>query len=121
MMGGVILTLFLPFEPFAFSPTGLVPFYIAGLAFVTFLGYIFYAKGLKTIRAHDAVIITALTEPLAAMILAFFVLGESIPDYVLIGAALIITANIIIGMEFRKKMIEKHRERGGKPGFGWVW
>lgn len=121
MMGGVILTLFLPFEPFAFSPTGLVPFYIAGLAFVTFLGYIFYAKGLKTIRAHDAVIITALTEPLAAMILAFFVLGESIPDYVLIGAALIITANIIIGMEFRKKRIEKHRERGGKPGFGWVW
>jgi drug/metabolite transporter (DMT)-like permease len=120
-LGGVILALFLPFESFAFSPSGFVPLYIAGIVLVTFFGYIFYAEGLKTVRVHDAVIITALTEPLAAMVLAFLVLGESIPDYVLAGAALIIAANVMIGMEFRKKRMKKHKVRGGRPGFGWVW
>jgi drug/metabolite transporter (DMT)-like permease len=123
MIGGVILTLFLPFEPFSFSPSGYTPICILGLVLVTFFGYLFYAKGLKTIRAHDAVIISALTEPLAAMALAFVVLGESIPDYVLAGAAMIIAANVLVGIEFRKKSKEKHRSKAkdGETGFGWVW
>jgi drug/metabolite transporter (DMT)-like permease len=123
MLGGVILALFLPFEPFAFSPSGFAPLYIAGIVLVTFFGYIFYAEGLKTIRAHDAVIITALTEPLAAMALAFVILGESIPQYVLVGAALIIAANVLVGIEFKKKHRKRHEaeSKGGRPGFGWVW
>jgi drug/metabolite transporter (DMT)-like permease len=116
LIGGLILILFLPLEPFAFSPSGPVLFYIFGIAFVSFLGYTFYAKGLKTIRAHNAVIISSLTDPLTAIILAFLILGETFPQYVLIGGSLIILANIIVGREHRRKRIKRKAE--GKPVFG---
>lgn len=116
VIGGLILILFLPFEPLAFSFGGYVPIYILGIAFFCFLGYTFYAKGLKTIRAHNAVIIVTLTEPLTAIVLAFLVLGETLPQYVMIGGALIILANILTGKEFRKKRIEREMETG--EGFG---
>lgn len=119
VIGGLILLLFLPLEPFAFLPSGLVPIYILGIAFVSFLGYIFYAKGLKTIRAHNAVIVVTLTEPLTAIILAFLILGESLPQYVMAGGFLIILANLLIGKEVRKKRIERIKKQ--ETGFGWVW
>ncbi|NIP40930.1 MAG: EamA family transporter [Candidatus Aenigmarchaeota archaeon] len=106
VIGGLALMLFLPFETFAFSPSGFVPYYILGIAFVSFLGYIFYAKGLKTIRAHNAVIITTLVEPLTAIFLAFLILGETLPQYVMIGGILIILANFLVGREHRKKRTE---------------
>jgi len=118
LIGGLILVLFLPFETFAFSPAGSVPFYILGIAFFTFLGYTFYAKGLKTIRAHNAAVIVTLVEPLTAILLAFLILGETLPQYVVTGGLLIIIANILIGKEFRKKRIERKME--GKPVFGRV-
>lgn len=121
LIGGLMLTLFLPFEQFAFSPDGLVPLLILGIALSSFFGYIFYAGGLKTVRAHDAVIITALTEPLSAMAIAFVLLGEALPQHVLLGAALIILANVLVGVEFRKKRIHKMKAKSGQPGFGWVW
>jgi drug/metabolite transporter (DMT)-like permease len=117
---GLMLTFFLPFEQFAFSPSGLVPIFILGIALSSFFGYIFYAGGLKTVRAHDAVIITALTEPLSAIAIAFILLGESLPQHVLLGASLIVLANVLVGMEFRKKRKGKAKAKTGE-GFGWVW
>ncbi|NIO20193.1 MAG: EamA family transporter [Candidatus Aenigmarchaeota archaeon] len=119
LIGGLILILFLPLEPFAFSLSGAVPIYILGIAFVSFLGYIFYAKGLKTTRAHNAVIISSLTDPLTAIILAFLILGESLPQYVIFGGFLIILANLLIGRQERKRRTKRQREQ--ETGFGWVW
>jgi drug/metabolite transporter (DMT)-like permease len=117
IIGGLILIFFLPSEPLAFSPSGYVPLWIFGTAFCSFLGYVLYAKGLKTEKAHNATITVSLTEPLTAIILAFLILGETLPPYVILGGSLIILANILIGKEHRKKRIE----RKGKEGFGWVW
>jgi drug/metabolite transporter (DMT)-like permease len=116
LIGGLLLFLFLPFEPFVLSTRGYVPFHVLGICFFTFLGYTFYAKGLKTIRAHNAVIITTLVEPLTAIFLAFLILGETFPQYVMIGGSLIIFANILVGREHRRKRIERKTE--GKPVFG---
>jgi drug/metabolite transporter (DMT)-like permease len=120
VIGGLILILFLPFEPLAFSPTGFAPYYILGIAFFSFLGYILYAKGLKTIRAHNAVIIVTLTEPLTAIILAFLILSETLPQHVIIGGILIILANLLIGKKARKKRMERIGKQE-PAGFGWVW
>ncbi len=109
VIGGLILMLFLPFEPVAFLPTGNIPLYILGIAFFSFLGYVFYAKGLKSIRAHNAVITVSLTEPLTAIILAIIILSEPIPQYVLIGGALIILANILVGKEHRKRKLKNSK------------
>ncbi|MEE9323822.1 MAG: DMT family transporter [Candidatus Aenigmarchaeota archaeon] len=119
IIGGLILFLFLPFEPLAFTPGGSVPIYILGIAFFSFLGYTLYAKGLKTIRAHNAVITVSLTEPLTAIVLAFIILAESLPQYVMIGGSLIILANLLIGKEHRKKRMEMKKKQ--ETGFGWVW
>jgi len=121
LIGGVILCFLLPLEPLVFAPSGLVPLFILGIALSSFFGYILYAEGLKTVRAHDAVIIAALLEPLTAILLALFLLGEALPPYVAIGAALIIAANVIIGREHKKKRIEKHKQKSGRPGLEWVW
>jgi drug/metabolite transporter (DMT)-like permease len=121
LIGGLILTLFLPFEQFAFSAPSLVPVFILGISLSSFFGYIFYAEGLKTIRAHDAVIIASLTEPLSAIAIAFVLLGEALPQHVLLGAALIILANVLVGMEFKKKRVERCRSKKPEECFGWVW
>jgi drug/metabolite transporter (DMT)-like permease len=118
VIGGLILILFLPFEPLAFSFEGVVPVYILGIAFVSFLGYTLYAKGLKTIRAHNAVITVTLTEPLTAIVLAFLILRETLPPYVMTGGALIIIANLLMGKQVRKRRIKTGKE---PAGFGWIW
>lgn len=106
VIGGLILLLFVPFEPVAFVPSGHVLFYILGIAFFSFLGYVFYAKGLKNVKAHNAVITVSLTEPLTAIILAIIILGEPLPQHILIGGALIILANILVGKEHRKRKLK---------------
>lgn len=119
IIGGILLFLFIPMEPTAFSPTGFVPLYIFCLGFASFLGYLLYAKGLKTIMAHNAVITVSLTEPLTAIILAFLIFSESLPPYVLLGGFLIILANLLVGKEHKKKRMRKIKEE--EIGFGWVW
>jgi drug/metabolite transporter (DMT)-like permease len=117
IIGGLILIFFLPSEPLAFSPAGYVPLWIFGMAFCSFLGYVLYAKGLKTEKAHNATITVSLTEPLTAVILAFLILRETLPPYVILGGSLIILANFLIGKEVRKKRMGKKTNEG----FGWVW
>jgi|GEM_PF-1182738 len=119
IIGGLILIFLLPSEPLVFSTAGYVPLWIFGIAFCSFLGYILYAKGLKTEKAHNATITVSLTEPLTAIFLAFLVLGETLPPYVILGGSLIILANLMIGKEHRKRRIEIKKEKG--TGFGWVW
>jgi drug/metabolite transporter (DMT)-like permease len=121
LIGGLLLVLFLPFEQFTFSPSGLVPLFIAGIAVSSFLGYIFYAEGLKTVRVHDSVIISALTEPLSAIAIAFVVLAEAVPENVLLGAAMIIAANVLIGIEHRKKRVSRCAGKKPQECFGWTW
>ncbi len=94
--GGMILLAFTPFETFAFSVEGYVPPYLLALALVSFAGYVLYAKALGYVKAHIAVIVVALTEPLTAAVLAFMILGEVLPRYVLAGGLLIILANILL-------------------------
>lgn len=119
VIGALILVLFLPLEPLAFSPSGQVPVWVFCLGFFSFLGYLLYAKGLKTEKAHNATITVSLTEPLTGIILAFLVLGESLPQHVVIGGAFIILANLIAGREHKRKVIKRRKESGA--GFGWVW
>jgi drug/metabolite transporter (DMT)-like permease len=106
-LGGLILLTFLPFEQLKFSLVDNIPIYIVCLSFTSFLGFVFYAKGLKTIEAHNAVIITSLFEPLLAIALAFLILGETLSKYVIISAILIVSANIILGKEYGKKRTHK--------------
>lgn len=82
-----------------------VPYWLIGIGIVTFLGYYMYAKGLESIRAHNGPIIVTLTEPAAAVMLAFIILGESVPEYILLGGLLIIIANIFVQLEERKTKI----------------
>ncbi|MCX6818332.1 MAG: DMT family transporter [Candidatus Aenigmarchaeota archaeon] len=121
LIGGLLLLLFMPFEQFTFTPSGSVPLFIAGIAVSSFLGYIFYAEGLKIVRAHDSVIISTLIEPLSAIAIAFVVLAEAVPENVLIGAALIIAANVLIGFEHRKKRIRRCKDKKPQACFGWTW
>ena len=121
LIGGLLLVLFMPFEQFAFSPSGMVPLFIAGIAITSFLGYIFYAEGLKTKKVHDSMIISTLTEPLSAIAIAFVVLAEAVPENVILGAAMIIAANVLIGFEHRKKHIRKCAAKKTRKCFGWTW
>ncbi|MFH1237235.1 MAG: DMT family transporter [Candidatus Aenigmatarchaeota archaeon] len=121
LIGGLLLMLFLPFEPVTFAPDGFVPLFIAGIAVSSFLGYMFYAEGLKTVRAHDSVIISTLVEPLSAIAIAFVVLAEAVPENVILGAAMIIAANVLIGIEHRQKRVRKHAGKKPQECFGWTW
>jgi len=84
-----------------------VPYWLVGIGLVTFLGYYLYAKGLESIRAHNGPIIVTLTEPAAAVLLAFVLLGEAVPEYILLGGLLIIVANVFVQLEERKTKISK--------------
>jgi drug/metabolite transporter (DMT)-like permease len=107
VMGGIMLLLFLPFEAVTLQVTDIALACILGIAFFTFLGYVFYAKGLRTIRAHNAVIVVSLTEPLTAIILALIILSEPLPQHILLGGALIIVANVLAGKEHGKRSLKR--------------
>jgi drug/metabolite transporter (DMT)-like permease len=84
-----------------------VPYWLIGIGLVSFLGYYMYAKGLESIRAHNGPIIVTLTEPATAVMLAFILLGEAVPEYILFGGLLIIVANVFVQLEERKTKIRK--------------
>ncbi len=82
---------------------------LAGVVFIsTFLGYLFYARGLKTIQAKHATIIENLAEPSAAIFLAWLILGELVPEYVFLGGFLIILANLVVRLDMGE---DEHRKK----------
>lgn len=107
LIGGLFMFLFLPFEPIAISFSGTIMFFVFVLAFSTFLGFTFFAEGLKTVRAHNAPIIILLTEPIVGILLAWLILGEVPPGYIYFGGFLIILANLLVEKEVRKKKLGK--------------
>ncbi|UCD07179.1 MAG: DMT family transporter [Candidatus Aenigmatarchaeota archaeon] len=107
LIGCLFMLLFLPFEPIAISLSGMVMFFVFMLAFSTFLGFTFFAEGLKTIRAHNAPIIILLAEPIVGIGLAWLILGEVPPMYIYLGGFLIILANLLVEKEVRKKKLGK--------------
>ncbi|MBN2042987.1 MAG: DMT family transporter [Candidatus Aenigmarchaeota archaeon] len=110
LIGGLIGLLWLPFEKTVFIASGPMPFFLAGVMVCTFLMYLFYSMGLKTVRAHNAPIILLLTEPTTAIVLAWIVLSEVVTFHVLIGGALLITASLLVEKEVRKKKIRRRKE-----------
>lgn len=105
VFGGLFMFLFIPFEDVAFTFTFDIVVFVVMLGLSTFLAFTFYAEGLKTIKAHNAPIIILLAEPIAAIILAWLVLGEIPSSYIYIGGFLIILANLIVEKEVRKKRL----------------
>jgi len=84
-----------------------VPYWLIGIGLVTFFGYYLYARGFETIRAHNGPVIVTLTEPTTAVLLAFLILGEAVPDFILFGGLLIIIANLFVQLEERKARLKK--------------
>lgn len=107
LLGGLFMLMFVPFEEAAFTFTFDIVIFVVMLGVSTFLAFTFYAEGLKTINAHNAPIIILLTEPVAAILLAWLVLGEIPSSYIYVGGFLIILANLIVEKEVRRKKLGK--------------
>jgi drug/metabolite transporter (DMT)-like permease len=109
VLGGLMLlplnltesTIFLPFQGIVMLITGMV--FIS-----TFLGYIFYARGLISVQAKHATIVENLAEPAAAVFLAWLVLGEVVPQHIFLGGFLIILANLMVRLDVKD---DSHRKR----------
>jgi drug/metabolite transporter (DMT)-like permease len=109
LLGGLMLIPMSFTENVVFLPFQDTILWIAGLVFVsTFLGYVFYAKGLKTVQAKHATIIETLAEPSSAVFMAWLILGEVVPPYIFLGGFLIILANLIVRLDIAD---EEHRKR----------
>jgi len=83
-----------PFSSYS-VPSCAIP-YLLGLAFFpTFLGYVLYNYALKEVEVSRASII-ATVEPVVAIVLSFFLLGETLSLTQTFGAVLIISGSILI-------------------------
>ncbi len=109
LLGGLMLLPLNLTDRLVFLPYTDTVIWLAGMVFIsTFLGYIFYARGLETVQAKHATIIETLAEPAAAIFLAWLILGEVIPQYIFIGGLLIILANMIVRLDLEE---DSHRKR----------
>ncbi len=110
LLGGLMLLPLNLTETMVFLPYQDTVIWLAGIIFIsTFLAYIFYAEGLKTIQAKHATIVETLVEPAVAIFLAWLILGEVIPQYIFLGGFLIIIANLIVRLDLAEE--ESHRKR----------
>jgi DME family drug/metabolite transporter len=109
LLGGLMLLPLNLAETVVFLPYQDTVIWLAGLIFIpTFLAYIFYAEGLKTVQAKHATIIETLVEPAAAVFFAWLILGEVVPQYIFLGGFLIIIANLVVRLDLAE---ESHRKR----------
>jgi drug/metabolite transporter (DMT)-like permease len=108
LIGGLALLPLNLTDSMTFLPYTDTVVWVAGMVLVTFFGYIFYARGLKTVQAKHATIIETLAEPASAVFFAWLVLGEAIPAYIFLGGFLIIAANIMVRLDI---MDGEHRKR----------
>ncbi len=120
------------FWPFLFGAAFLVPFVVgegsaipadpiallavAGVVGCGFLAYLFWALGLRTVRAHNAPLIVVMVNPVLTVVLAWLLLGEPLPSQVLLGGSLIVLANIVVEAHLRTKRLGRLRERLGLLG-----
>jgi len=90
----------LPFLlPFAKAPPSPAIPYLLGLAFFpTFLGYTLYTRALKYVEVSRASIV-ATVEPVVAIVLAYFLFGETLTPLQLLGGALIIGASVLVHVD----------------------
>jgi drug/metabolite transporter (DMT)-like permease len=113
------------FWPFFFGLIFLIPFalyaepvkayfilpvhwYLLGLGLVaTFGGYYFYAKGLESMRAHNGPVIVTLTEITGAVVMAAVLLGETAPEYILLGGLAILIGVLFVQLEERERKLKK--------------
>jgi drug/metabolite transporter (DMT)-like permease len=110
LLGGLMLLPLNLTDQIVFLPFADTILLIGALIFFpTFLAYLFYAEGLKTISAKKAALIETLVEPAATVFFAWLVLGEVVPQYIFIGGFLIILANLIVRYDLAEK--EPHRKR----------
>ncbi len=94
-LGSLMLVPFLLYEGASLSPDARTLAGVSGVVLFTFGGYLFYAKGLKSVFAGRAAILDTLVEPASSILLAFLILGESVPSGIFLGGGLILLANII--------------------------
>ena len=115
LLGGIMLLPMNLMSPVVFLPFTNVVLLIAGMVFIsTLLGFLFYARGLKTVMAKHATIIETLAEPASAVFFAWLILGEVVPQYIFLGGFLIIAANVLVRFDMRQEHLdsaEKHRKR----------
>jgi drug/metabolite transporter (DMT)-like permease len=76
---------------------------LAMFGLFTALAYLFLTFGLKRVKAHVAALMGIIIEPLAAIILAFLILEQTINVNVAIGGTLIIVAGIVLFNRERHK------------------
>ena len=111
LLGGIMLLPFNLFEQVTFLPTTFTVVHVAGMVFLsTFLGFLLYARGLKTVQVKHATIIETLAEPASAIFLAWLILGEIVPQYIFIGGFLIILANLIVRSDTKSEHLESTEE-----------
>jgi drug/metabolite transporter (DMT)-like permease len=109
LLGGLMLLPLNLTDRLVFLPYQDTVLWLAGIIFIsTFLAYIFYAEGLKSVQAKHATIIETLVEPAATVFLAWLILGEVIPQYIFLGGFLIIVANLLVRLDLDE---ESHRKR----------
>ena len=109
LLGGIMLLPLNATDVLVFLPYQDTIIWLAGIIFIsTFLAYIFYAEGLKTVQAKHATIIETLVEPAATVFLAWLILGEVVPQYIFVGGFLIIVANLLVRHDLAD---ESHRKR----------
>ncbi len=116
LLGGLMLLPLNLTAPIVFLPFTNMVLLMAGMVFIsTFLGYLFYARGLKTVMAKHATVIETLAEPASAVFFAWLILGEIVPQYIFAGGFLIILANIVVRLDMNKERL--HSTEGHKKKF----
>jgi drug/metabolite transporter (DMT)-like permease len=109
LLGGLMLLPLSLTEKIVFMPFQDTVAFIFGMIFLsTFLGYLFYAKGLATVQAKHATVVETLAEPATAVFLAWLILGEVVPQFIFLGGSLIILANLVVRLDL---IDENHRKR----------
>ena len=93
-------------SPIIITDIGLVLFYqlFAGIAIVG--GFYFFNLAINKIPANIAGILN-ISEPIFAVFIGYFIFGEILKSYELIGSALIILAIVILNIKFKRNKVKK--------------
>src|SRR3989338_3538005 len=110
LFGALFLVPFVIGEGSALPTSGLAWLAVAGVVGCGFLAYLFWALGLRTVRAHNAPLIVVMVNPVLTVLFAWLLLGEPLPAQVFLGGSLIVLANIVVEAHVRSKRLGRLRE-----------